>query len=105
LTSVVINPGVCGFVTTVQAVKTGKRRVSVTIVTDCKQTGELNQVLKDIDIWTALEPGNELSIQTQAVKHGLHSACPIPSGIVKAIEVETGLALPRDVSIHFESNK
>ena len=28
-----------------------------------------------------------------------HPACPVPSGIVKAIEVEAGLALPADVSI------
>ena len=28
-----------------------------------------------------------------------HPACPVPSGILKAIEVEAGFALPKDVSI------
>ena len=27
-----------------------------------------------------------------------HPACPVPTGIIKAIEVEAGLALPRDVA-------
>ena len=34
-----------------------------------------------------------------AAKHRLHAACPVPVGILKAIEVEAGLALPADVSI------
>ena len=28
-----------------------------------------------------------------------HPACPVPVGIIKAIEVEAGLDLPRDVEI------
>jgi hypothetical protein len=32
-------------------------------------------------------------------KHCTHAACPVPVGIIKAVEVETGLALPADVSI------
>lgn len=30
-----------------------------------------------------------------------HVACPVPSGILKALEVEAGLNVPRDVSITF----
>ena len=30
-----------------------------------------------------------------------HVACPVPSGILKALEVEAGLAVPKDVSIIF----
>jgi hypothetical protein len=29
----------------------------------------------------------------------VHPACPVPSGILKAIEVAAGLALPKDASI------
>ena len=32
---------------------------------------------------------------------GLHLACPVPTAIIKAIEVECGLALPRHVEITF----
>ena len=34
-----------------------------------------------------------------AAEHLAHPACPVPSGILKAIEVESGLALPKDASI------
>lgn len=34
-----------------------------------------------------------------AAKHCPHAACPVPVGILKAVEVEAGLALPADVSI------
>jgi hypothetical protein len=34
-----------------------------------------------------------------AVKFCSHAACPVPVGIIKAIEVESNLALPADVTI------
>jgi hypothetical protein len=38
------------------------------------------------------------------VKYCSHAACPVPVGIIKAIEVEAGLALPADVSIRLEKD-
>ena len=32
-------------------------------------------------------------------KHCPHPSCPVPAGILKAVEVEAGLALPKDASI------
>lgn len=32
-------------------------------------------------------------------KHCARAACPVPVGIVKAVEIEAKLALPTDVSI------
>ena len=32
-------------------------------------------------------------------EHCYHPACPVPVGIIKAIEIEAGLALPADASI------
>jgi len=31
-----------------------------------------------------------------------HAACPVPVGIIKAVEVASGLALPKDVKIEIE---
>jgi hypothetical protein len=33
------------------------------------------------------------------LKHCIHAACPVPVGIIKAVEVEAKLALPREVII------
>ena len=34
-----------------------------------------------------------------AAKSCQHAGCPVPSGIIKAIEVASGLALPKDATI------
>jgi hypothetical protein len=34
-----------------------------------------------------------------AAKYLTHSACPVPAGILKAVEVAAGLALPKDAAI------
>jgi nitrite reductase/ring-hydroxylating ferredoxin subunit len=41
-------------------------------------------------------------IYKAASKHCQHLACPVPSGIIKGIEVACGLALPKDVEINIE---
>ena len=55
---------------------------------------------------TAVDPYREISYRSGgpvtlrlAAEHLVHPACPVPSGILKAIEVEFGLALPKDASI------
>jgi hypothetical protein len=39
-----------------------------------------------------------------AVEAGLHPACLVPVGVIKAVEVVAGLALPRQASIRFCSD-
>jgi hypothetical protein len=43
--------------------------------------------------------GNGPKTLRMAAKHCKHAACPVPSGIIKAIEVASGLALPKDALI------
>jgi hypothetical protein len=38
-------------------------------------------------------------------KHCYHAACPVPVGIIKAMEIEAGLALPEDVTIRLSKTK
>ena len=42
---------------------------------------------------------------TVAYQHCAHAACPVPSGLVKAIEVAAGLALPKDVTMKREHRR
>ena len=55
------------------------------------------------EVETRME-GSKCMIQIKSTlklgaKHCAHAACPVPVGILKAIEVEAGLALPADVII------
>jgi hypothetical protein len=103
MTRVVINPGICGFTTAVEVTKEAKRMVSIGITSDCEQIAGLSKSLKELNIWDVLNQGADCEVHRQATRHRLHSVCPVPIGILKAIEVEAGLALPRDVIIHFET--
>jgi hypothetical protein len=91
--------GICGFKTTVTATMDGEV-CKLVIESDCKGiqklAGELTQVepFKEISARRSLPRSLEMGI-----KHCTHAACPVPVGIIKAVEVEARLALPADVSI------
>ena len=94
-----IDSGICGFVTTVEASMEGKA-CNLVITSNCKAIQQLGQEL------TQVTPIQEISsrratprILEMGLKHCIHSACPVPVGIIKAVEVEAKLALPKDVVI------
>jgi len=95
-----IDAGICGFHTTCVATKNGDGTVHLEIESGCKAVLKLAEQITDVEpykevFWRRSVPG----IYEQAPKCLSHPACPVPSGIIKAIEVEAGLALPKDVSI------
>ena len=102
MTRVIVEAGICGFTTTVEATKTGKRRVSVVLSSECEMVASMNGQLEDLGWLEALAPPTDSAVWQCACSSLQHPCCPVPIGILKAIEVELELALPRDVVIHFE---
>jgi hypothetical protein len=102
MTRVTVNPGVCGFITTIEVSKQEKRKVSIKIDSGCENIVSLGASLKEIDMRDMFKPRGENEVHVQAALNKLHAACPVPEAVIKAIEAELGLALPRDASIHFE---
>jgi hypothetical protein len=94
-----IYAGNCGFTTQVQACKNGSK-VELSIASECKAIQKLADELREV------EPFQEISfrrampvIHQMGIKHCTHAACPVPVGIIKAVEIEAGLALPEDATI------
>ena len=94
-----INSGICGFSATVKTEKDG-RKVSVSIASDCQAIQNLAAELTEVD------PLQEITFRGSGprslelgAKHCYHTACPVPVGIIKAVEIEAGLALPKDAVI------
>jgi hypothetical protein len=94
-----INSGICGFTATVRTSVEG-RKCLVRIESDCDAIQRLGEELAEVD------PFQEISFRGEGprslklgAKHCYHTACPVPVGIIKAIEVEAGLALPADANI------
>jgi len=94
-----IDAGVCGFKTTVTALSAGMD-VNLTIETSCGHVKKLAEAMGSINPMTEIFSGLDKSaVYAEAGKCGLHTACPVPCGIIKAIEAAAGLALPKDVAV------
>jgi hypothetical protein len=92
--------GVCGFNTTVEAQKDDTGQVQLTIESDCKAIQRLAADLPQVDPIREFTYKGEGPLTFEAAaEHCSHAACPVPVGIIKAVEIEAGLALPADVSI------
>ena len=94
-----IYSGICGFTTTVEATMNGKV-CNLFITSDCEAVQKLAQVLRQVNPFEEISFHRSIPQTIQlGMQHCSHAACPVPVGIIKAIEVEAKLALPGDVSI------
>ena len=94
-----IDSGICGFCTTVTTTTEG-RGVRVEFETTCEHVKKLAEKLTEVDPFREISYRGDGPVTFKlAAEHLVHPACPVPAGIIKAIEVEAGLALPKDASI------
>lgn len=75
--------------------------INVNIESECDDVKAFLANLKSLDVKDVIKPFVKNRIYEEAAKFIRHPACPIPCAILKAIEVELGLALKRDVHILF----
>lgn len=104
-TRVEVFAGICGHSAIIEVSKTDETHVQVVISSACEQITDMNPDLAKLQ-WKGkghevFKKMTESMVYQSAAKHIRHTACPIPSAIIKAIEVETGVALPKDVTITF----
>jgi hypothetical protein len=97
-----IDPGICGFGCIIRAMKQEKRSLSIDIESDCEQIQKLADTLPDISIKELFLPLSQNPIFQIAERSRCHTACPIPSSIVKIAEVALGLALPKNATLRFD---
>ncbi|MFQ5975791.1 MAG: hypothetical protein ACE5J5_05720 [Candidatus Hydrothermarchaeales archaeon] len=100
MSKVTVDAGICGFTAIIKAKKKGKNKVRVKIFCPCEMIKNLDKDLNEIEISSdAFLKMCDSVIYRLASKHIKHTACPIPTAILKAVEVEMGLALPKDVTM------
>lgn len=96
-----IQPGACGLITVVKATAIGNRKVELSIESACPHVKKLAESLGVVDAYKELSCRREItSIIAAGLEHCTHAACPVPCGIVKAVEVAAGFAVACDVAIH-----
>ncbi|MEI7616101.1 MAG: hypothetical protein WCJ54_05240 [Actinomycetota bacterium] len=100
MSKVEIDAGACGFKVEIEAVTEDRQHIKLDIKTDCPNFPAFIEVIKEVDAFEEIEPDSKNGKILNLWPQYLHcSACPAPSGIIKAVEVAAGLALPKDVSI------
>ena len=94
-----ILPGNCGFTTTVEATWDGDT-CKLSIASECKAIQKMAQELTEVNPYQEISfRRNTPQTLQMGAKYCTHAACPVPVGIIKAVEVEMGMALPMDVTI------
>jgi len=101
MTKAVVNSGICGFSVTVIAEKREGKEVHISLDTECEMVKKMAEDISSLDMMTAFMGFASNPVYKSAARHLKHAACPVPSAILKAVEIETGLCIPKDVKITF----
>ena len=101
MASAEIDSGICGFTTTVRTTGDGDgRTVRLEFESTCEHVQKLAEHLKEVDAFREISYRGEGPLTFRlASEHLVHPACPVPCGIIKAVEVEAELAFPKDAII------
>lgn len=107
MTRLVVNSGGCGYhiIIRVEKVEGSKMTFLLRMATECKHVRLLGEDLPTLEMFDALKGIFENPVYRAAARRLKHAACPVPSGILKALEVEAGLNVPRDVTMVFDVGK
>lgn len=103
MSKVIVNPGICGFQTQIEVDSQDSRNCSVTLVTQCPNIKSMGEELQNVDGFKeCFAKVGDSQVFEVARRHCKHAACPVPTGIIKGIEVAWQLALPKNAEIRFE---
>lgn len=103
-----ISGGICGFNTLVHAKDETGYQASFRLTSDCPNWKRVDAILggETLNMMTELFKDKKTGALNSRVldvslKTIPHVSCPVISGILKALEVSVGLALPKDATITF----
>ena len=96
-----IQAGVCGLNTTVEATSPDGMNVLLHIHSDCPQVQAMAAELTELDAFQQVlqTPLIETTPAQLAQTYKLHTTCPVPIALLKAVEAAAGLALPANCEI------
>jgi len=101
MTKVTVQAGACGFTVTIQAEKGPGGKIALLLDTECEMVKKMLEDISVLDRFEALRGFQTNPVYHSASKHLKHAACAVPSGILKAVEVEAGFSVAKDVNICF----
>jgi len=101
MTKVIVNSGACGFTVAITAEKGKEKKIVLSLDTACEMVQKMLTDIATVDHRVTLMGFRDNPVYLSAAKHLKHVACPVPSAILKAIETEAGMNVPKDARIEF----
>jgi len=105
MTKVRVDPGQCGMAAVVEVKKKDKGVFGLRITSDCDMVRKLAEEVPTLKLADAFKKLLENPVYKKGATCIRHVACPVPCAILKALEVEAGLGVPRDVTMVFMSDE
>jgi hypothetical protein len=102
MTKVVVTAGACGFTSVIRAVKRPERAIEISVESGCAMVQKMAAEITRLGRRDALTGILHNPVYLAAGRHLKHAACPVPSAVLKALEVEAGLNVEKDATITFE---
>ena len=105
---VVVDAGICGFRTRIEAESEDLQNVTFRIASGCEKVARFAEALTDmgpVDAYQEIGDGRLGVVLTtsNAVLKGCCAACAVHAGTFKAMQVAAALALPADVALTITS--
>ena len=99
---VCVDGGVCKMKTLITAKDNGMGLIQIDIKSDCPNVLKMSWKLEPMSPYSEVEAEFAKSEIYKLANDAVpHTACPVPAGMVKALEVAGDLGLKRDCSIKF----
>jgi hypothetical protein len=105
MTKVTVHSGACGFSVTITAEKSAGGKTAVSLDTQCEMVMKMLEDIAVLDRFATLAGFLNNPVYQSAARRLKHAACPVPSGILKALEVEADLNVTKDATIVFVKEK
>lgn len=105
MTRVQVTSGSCGFDVLITAEQGQGGKITLSVDTKCEMVKKMMEELAVLDRFAPLAGFMTNPVYRSASKHLKHVACIVPAAVLKAIEVEAALNVPRDASIVFVTGK
>ena len=103
MTRVIVKSGICGFISIIEVEEVDDKSLKIVIDSRCPMVTELGKSLVEIDEGEVFKSHIDTAVYKAASSCKLHTTCPVPMAVLKAIEAEVHLALPRDVVVMFDT--
>ncbi len=101
MAKVKVDPGQCGMKTVIEVTKKDKGAYELRITSPCDMAMKLAEEMPTLTSADAFKKLLENPVYKKGATCIRHVACPLPCAVLKALEVEAGFGVPRDVTIVF----